>query len=363
MVLSGTLREYILADVFQLLKQQKITGKLILNSGINDGFVIFKNGQIIYAEKDSEKLQEKILNYLNNFSTTPVPNLNELFTSFDNNIHGLSLELIKNGFLTKDEISSLSESIIEDICCSLFLWKSGSYRFTSLRQVDDFSPLGRIFPVENIVMEAIRRSDEWIRMQEFVNKEVVFVRTNKEIIKKMDKPNALKQPDIYILNLVDGTSPVSEIVKDNCLSEYRIYEILYNHYMNQTVIPLSEQYTRSVQAALEQKKREQSSSPFSSIVAVACAFSVFIVTVICTPAFINSVILNRSFKRYQSFKSEVQQSFLENKLLSAHLYYYTLNGERALHNEQLFHSGLIKKHEAKILNKEIEPGVNFNKAE
>ena len=64
MVLSGTLREFILADVFQLLAQQKITGKLLLNNGRSEAYVIFENGLVVAAEKDDEKFVSKLFNYL-----------------------------------------------------------------------------------------------------------------------------------------------------------------------------------------------------------------------------------------------------------------------------------------------------------
>lgn len=349
MVLSGTLREFILADVFQLLTQQKITGKLILNSGKSDGFVIFKNGQVIYAEKDNEKLLEKTINYINTVSNKSLSNTNELISSFENDNHSLSIELIKRGFISKEDLSSLAEATIEDICCSLFLWKSGSYRFASLRTVDEFAPLNQTFPVENIVMEAMRRSDEWYRMQEFVNKDVVFIRTSKELNININAINPLKNPQEFLLARIDGTSPVSEIVKDSCLSEYKIYEALYSLAINNSVIPLSEQYTRSVQAALEQKKREQSSSPVHSIMAIGAVLCTTVILIITASFLVNGLILSQAIKESKSFKEDTEKQITLNKLNVAHLYHHTAFGKTTDKVEQLFSFKMITNNDIHII--------------
>ncbi len=362
MVLSGTLREFILADVFQLLTQQKITGKLILNSGKNEGFVIFKNGLIIYAEKDNEKLSEKTLNYLKSFSNKPVDSINETISSLSNDIHSLTFELIKRGFLTKEEMFSMAESIIEDICCSLFLWKTGSYRFTSLRTVEEFTLLNLTFPVENIIMEAMRRTDEWYRMQKSVTADTVFVRNSKEFV--IDTTSApFKEPQNYILSRIDGTSPVSEIVKDSCLSEYKVYETLNNLCLDNTIIPLSEQYTRSVKAALEQKKRERSLSPYSSVISIAaivCTITLFFLTL---SLLINKVFLLKPLNEFQIFNAEINSSVSQQNVSVANLYYRTIFGKKAEKTEQLSSFKLIAKKDMRNLKsgKILMPESIFNK--
>lgn len=343
MVLSGTLREFILADVFQLLTQQKITGKLTLNSGKNEGFVIFKNGQVTYAEKDTEKLSEKTLNYLTSFSKKPLDSINETISSLNNDIHAFTFELIKRGFLSKEEMSGLAESIVEDICCSLFLWKTGTYRFTSLRTVEEFTPLDLSFPVDHIVMEAMRRTDEWYRMQEAVKTDTVFVRSSKEPINDRLCSAPFKEPQLYILSRIDGTSPVNELVKESCLSEYKIYEALYDLCLNKTIIPLSDQYTRSVKAALEQKKRELTVSPFSSLISISALVCTITLSVFSISMLINQVFLSKSLKEFNNFNTEINYSVSQHTISIANLYYRTFFGKRADQTEQLSTFKLVAK--------------------
>lgn len=351
MVLSGTLREFILADVFQLLTQQKITGKLILTSGKSDGFVVFKNGQVIYAEKNTEKLPEKLQNYINKFSSRSALKLNELYASFEGNVGGLTLELLKRGFLTKEELTTLAETIIEDICCSLFLWKSGSYRFASMRTVDDLQVQSLTFPVENIVMEAMRRSDEWNRMQESLNKDLVFVRSSKDFSTDLLNTNPIEDSQNYVLSLVDGTSPVSEIVNEACLSEYKIYELLNNLLLNNSITPLSEQYTRSIQAALNQKKREKEANPISSLITIIAVTSTIILLFILANFVVKELIFSPSIRQTDEFKSKISNSISLQKASAAKLYFHAYSGNKATNAEELSGFRLVTNKDIDILKK------------
>ena len=175
MVLSGTLREFILADVFQLLAQQKITGKLHLSSASEDGFVIFKIGVIVCAFKDTEHLETKLESYLLEMRKVNVHQFKAIMSAFKEDLHGLTNEIIAQSLMSVEEMSAFSLSIVEDITCSMFLWKSGSYRFSSMRSVDKLIPGNCTIPIENIVMEAMRRTDEWNRMLEHIKDETNFV--------------------------------------------------------------------------------------------------------------------------------------------------------------------------------------------
>ena len=246
----------------------------------------------------------------------------------------------------------MAESVIEDICCSLFLWKTGTYRFASLRTVEEFTLLNLIFPVENIIMEAMRRTDEWYRMQEFVKIDTVFVRNSKEFITDNFTSAPFKEPQSYLLNHIDGTSPVSEIVKDSCLSEYKVYETLYNLCLDNTIVPLSDQFTRSVKAALEHKKREHSVSPYASLISITSVVCTITLLIFTFSLLINKVFLSRPLDEFYKFNNEINSSVSQQNVSIADLYYHTFFGKKADQVEQLSSFKLIGKKD--ILNLKSE---------
>lgn len=255
MVLSGSLREFILADVFQLLTQQKITGKLLLNNNVDEGAILFKDGAIVSAYKDTEKFENKLENYLTDIKKVNPSDCKSLFAAYKDNIAGLTKEVLSHSMMTEAELSTLAEITVEDITCSLFLWHKGSYRFTTIRTVDRLIPAKISIPIENIVMEAMRRVDEWNRMQEHITDEIIFINADKSDMHENVNLDPINDPVGYITQKINGTSSVKELITSTPLSHYKIYESLNTLIQSNKILPLSDKLTKSVQAAIERKNK------------------------------------------------------------------------------------------------------------
>lgn len=256
MVLSGTLREFILADVLQLLTQQKVTGTLILTNGRSEGNIIFKDGLVVGAVRDQESLAIKLFHYLTTIQQQPKNRVRELFSLYEGKIAELTAELEKRGILTHQELASYAQSVTEDITCSLFLWTTGTYRFASRRTVDALIPVGIAIPIENIVMEAMRRIDEWHRMRVAITEDIIFVHTGKSFEGPAGLFSPLDSPEPYIFQRINGTSPVKSFLTDSFLTDYKIYETIYNLIQSEVIRPLSEQLTKSIQAAIQRNEQD-----------------------------------------------------------------------------------------------------------
>ncbi|HLV31030.1 MAG TPA: DUF4388 domain-containing protein [Chitinispirillaceae bacterium] len=315
MVLSGTLREFILADVFQLLTQQKITGKLILNNGLNEGIVAFKNGIIVAAEKNDENLSNKLFRYLVEIKQIASNKIRELFASYEGDICSLTKEIIQKKYLAESELKFFCESVTEDIICSLFVWNAGKYRFNSSKNIDNLIPANISISSESVIMEAMRRIDEWNRMKGSINENTVFVRNQKDF----SKPNIIdpfKATAEYLYNLLDGTSPVKEFISSSCLTEYKIYEGLYELIQQNKVVPLSDKFSSSVQAALEKKKQDQTNPVYSIISSSVLALGIVILIVFSGHFLFNSIILFN--KKHESHVSRIKPQ-INNVKLTIHI--------------------------------------------
>ncbi|NLP01854.1 MAG: DUF4388 domain-containing protein [Fibrobacter sp.] len=321
MVLSGTLREFILADVFQLLTQQKITGKLILNNGRSEGFVIFQNGLVVAAQKDDEKFLSKLYNYLISVKKHSSSKIRALFAAFEGDISGLTNEITVMGLIPKHDLNMLAESTTMDIACSLFLWKTGTYRFNSITNVDSLVPAEISIPVENIVMEAMRRVDEWNRMLQCISEQSIFVRNQKNANDLMQEIDPLSDPDSYILMRINGTSPVKDLLSSLCLSEYKIYESLYNLLQNKRITFLSDRISQSVQAALHKKEREHSTSRFYTLYSILTALGIILLILFMALVVFKKVIVpDRATDAHHS-RIELPSALAKEKASIAKIYY------------------------------------------
>lgn len=259
MVLSGTLREFILADVMQLLTQQKITGNLLLNNGKDEGCIVFRNGNIVSAIKNKETFPKKLFHFLITVQQQQKNKVRELFTTYEGKTAELTAYLENKNILTREELESYATSVVIDITCSLFLWTSGQYRFDSQRTVDHLIPAGIEIPVENVIMEAMRRIDEWHRMREAITGETVFVHTD-TVAELQEFSSPSDDPSSWFYHLIDGTTPVRDLLRNAFVTEYKVYETLYFLYQEDLIRPLSDSITQSIHAAILKKKEKESQS-------------------------------------------------------------------------------------------------------
>lgn len=261
MVLKGSLREFILGDIFNLIAQQKITGKLLLSTEDEDGIIVLKEGIIAAAIKGDEHISTKLFNLLVGAYHLPQEEMEGLFTSYENNINSLFNEIIRLNIIPGDVLAAYATSITEDICCSFFLWNKGTYYFASVPIVDDIAPNCVSISVEAIAMEASRRVDEWNRMQKVIHPDSVFVPAERRSRDAQPPIDPLGQPEEYVYSKIDGMSTVTTLYHTSGLTEYKVYEAINSLLAANRIAPLSSNISQSVVAALEKREMERKKGP------------------------------------------------------------------------------------------------------
>ena len=282
MVLSGTIREFILADVINLLAQQRITGRLALIDGKQESGIVFKDGIIVGADNGDENLPNKLFSLMADVKKIPPEQLSTLFNAHAGNLSALTTALVESGMVTLPELKSFAEACVEDISCNLLSWTQGNYRFSSQRSVATIACGFVTIPVENIVMEGMRRTDEWGRMQEYITEEMIFVPLKRDP-QTSTEFNINAAPEEYIFSLLNGSNTVGNIKRSCCLCEYRVYESISTLLQAQRITSLHKKYTEPIQAALRRKDAEEASVLSGTFlgslvsVGVAAAFVVFFI--------------------------------------------------------------------------------------
>ena len=284
MVLNGTLKEFILADVFNLLTQQRITGRLDLASGKREALIVFKDGSIVGGEDGEDTLGGKLFNYLVDIKRKTPEQLSPIFGTHAKDLSALSAALLERNFLTSAELRGFAGSFVEDICCSLLTWNEGTYRFNSVGSVSDIACGVVTISAENIIMEGMRRVDEWARMKDYITDDMVFAPApNSGGGVPPGEIDIAAAPEEYIFGLLDGSGTVKSIKKSCCLCEYKVYESINFLLQAHRITAMQQHYSDAIKAALARKEAEVASvlraTFFSSLVAalVAAAFVAFFV--------------------------------------------------------------------------------------
>jgi hypothetical protein len=343
MALRGSLLEFELPNIFQLIGNDGKTGQLVLYRKEDEAFVIFSHGTIIAAGNSSMNLQTVIFKYLMSVKHYSEEELNELLYLCQGEMRVFTQELVAKRYLSKEELSSMARVTVEDLACGLFLWELGHYRFDSLESVEDYRVGALCLSCDAVTMEAMRRVDEWKRMRKSVPPSSVFIRV--KAIGPAAEGSVLNFDSAeHVLDMVDGVSTVETIVKNAFFTEYRVYETLMGFWQNNRIMPAQEQRPRG-KTPQQDMREKRSLLPSAGLISWALvhisALLIFLIGFGFNGAFLGQ---KHAAQRWECNERSVSQS--ETALRIATLFYHETYGVLPTRALQLKESGLITAYEA-----------------
>jgi len=161
MALEGTLRDFSLADIFQLIGIQRKTGILTLRSGEETATISFINGLVVAADTDNRKLENRLGHVLVKTHRISQRELDQALEIQKQTLQRLGMVFINKGFIKQEDLKESLKVQTQEIVYRLFRWLDGDYHFQQEPHIDydqeNFTPIS----AESILMEGIRMLDEW----------------------------------------------------------------------------------------------------------------------------------------------------------------------------------------------------------
>jgi hypothetical protein len=263
MAFKGTLKEFEVPDILQLVALQKKTGVLTFTS--KSGFItlLFENGLIVGVDAFPKKLEMRYGSVLVKQDYISTEMLQRAL-SIQKRTNQKVGEILKSmGIMDEGAINTALKTQATEIVLSLFKWKSGEYNFKILNNID--KSLKTIEPIatDNIIMEGVQMLDEWPKMMERIYSEsIVFEpapiqRRKIEIIEEYKEIQEdegviyITDSESTILKYINGVNTVKEIVEMGIFTEYKIYKCLYSLIEKKVI---KEKETRISDQEMEKKK-------------------------------------------------------------------------------------------------------------
>jgi hypothetical protein len=163
MALEGTIRDFGLPDIFQLIGLQRKTGILTLTNE-KDGesvTVTFENGMVVMADSSARRLEDRLGNVLVKQGKITRDRLEEALAVQRQTLQRLGHILAGASAITSRDLREALQVQISQIVFRVFRWRDGRYQFAPSESVDydreNFVPMSTDF----ILMEGIRMVDEW----------------------------------------------------------------------------------------------------------------------------------------------------------------------------------------------------------
>ena len=218
MALEGTFKDFHIADIVQLIGLQRKTGTLTLEGEEDTLTVTFQDGAVAWAQSTRVPWERRVAQALvPRGALTPVQ-LQEALNIQKESKKKLNAILAERGFLQKKEWDSVLAREVEEAVYRPFRWTSGRYRFVSQPSVDLAE--GKIGPLsaESVLMEGIRRVDEWPMILERVPSTAMVFKVGSRARKL--NPKQVEPGDVKMLDIVDGKRTVQDLVDASGLGEF-----------------------------------------------------------------------------------------------------------------------------------------------
>jgi hypothetical protein len=251
MALEGTLKDFSLADIFQLIGLQRKTGVLTLRGKDDTVTVTFLDGKVVAADSLNKRLENRLGNVLVKSGTMTPDQLNRALEIQRETLQRLGFILTHYGIISQDSLRAALQLQILQIVYRLFRWKDGDYHFSQETTIeydrDNVSPISS----ESILMEGARMIDEWpilekkirsydlIFRKKMIDQEIVVVSADEADDMDFDGTRSSKKKQVVsdkirisedqkrIYDAVDGTVTVGDVVETSRLSEFDTVKALY----------------------------------------------------------------------------------------------------------------------------------------
>ncbi len=225
MSLEGSIKEFGLAEILQLISMQKKSGVVSISHGIESTTLHFDNGQLVFATSISGGETKRLGEILVNSGKLTEDNVSESLR-----IQAMTKERIGNlfvssGHVSTDEVKEALQQQLMDVIFHVLRWKDGHYKFEAC-EIDYDREFQIPVQTDFILMEGSRMVDEWGYIESKIPSDnIIFSQT--------DKANEIEQlfsrlsPDeVTIYNLVDGKRDISDILNISQLGKFPLFRIM-----------------------------------------------------------------------------------------------------------------------------------------
>jgi len=223
MPLVGNIRDFGLSDFLYLVDRGYKTGCLYLSRPSEKAILFFDKGKLIYASRtEGERMGDLLLRLgiVNQQQITQVQHS-------VNDSKMLTQALIDTNIISQDELQRVLQTHVEEEVYGLFGWPDGEFRFEHGQKPEPDGPMmPSVVPVEHLIMEGVRRIDEWGRIKDRIPSTDMLARF---VEQPGDKAKGVKlAPEEWrVFARINGKDTLATIAQNTGLSDFDVCRVVY----------------------------------------------------------------------------------------------------------------------------------------
>jgi hypothetical protein len=232
MALQGTLKDFSITEIIQLIGQQLKTGVLKIRRGKDLVEIHFVDGMIVHIYSNYRGKKDLIGEILVKAQLITEEQLERVLKIQKDTLKYLGEILVELQLLTKDDVLKVISTQIYETIYELFWWEDGNFNF-DLKLVESYKKIPFALSTEQVLLNILRMVDEWSEIEKKIfSPHLIFKRPLAFEEKSVDGfsqsylKEKLTSEQELIYNIVDGTRTVQEIIDRSLLGKFNASEIL-----------------------------------------------------------------------------------------------------------------------------------------
>lgn len=226
MALVGNIRDFGLSDFLYLVDRGDKTGGLYLSHGQETALLFFEKGKLVMAVRRPEDQQPDLLVRLGLLSDSQLARARASLAMRGNGATLTEVILAEN-LAPLEQLQGTLQNFSEEAVYGLFGWPEGEFRFEQNQRPDPAAPtIPSPISVDHLIMEGVRRIDEWGRIRDRIPSTDLVVRF-------LDQPGVrvrgvkLSAEEWRVFARINGRDSLAEIAQKTNLSEFDVCRIVY----------------------------------------------------------------------------------------------------------------------------------------
>ncbi len=232
MALAGSLKDFNLADIFQLIAQQTKSGTLHIRSGRFMMRVYFYNGNIVRSEVfEGGKPADILLTMLLRAGVITPKDFQYIVDKRSKSMRRTEDILLDENFVSREDLIVFIRLKNSELLYKLMGWKEGEFEFEP-SEISVNSAYDTPQPTDSVLMDTFRVVDEWPSINNVISAVNMTFELNPmaEDFDKISSQNEFGESEkrIYSLILENPNYDVQKLIDISRLGEFESCKALYN---------------------------------------------------------------------------------------------------------------------------------------
>lgn len=227
--LNGNLGEFGIAEVFQLIGQQRKTGALELARDDESVQFLFDRGAVVSAAPVGSRPHAALGEMLVRCGQLTRERVDQLYRECDAGAQLLPRLAVAREWISQGELEQIEDLLTHETFFTVLRWTAGTFRFVA-QDVEHPRRFGELLGAEQILMDGLRMMDEWQSIAELVPSEELSFRHSGSFeayaSRLADASGPQRDEAQRVFDLIDGRLAARRIIDLSRLGTFDAMRIL-----------------------------------------------------------------------------------------------------------------------------------------